>query len=573
MKILRINMTELSYKYEEIPKEQLLLGGRAMTSSIIAKEVPPNAHPLGPNNKLVLSNGILTGSMASSAERSSLGGKSPLTGGIKESNAGGTAGLYMGKLGLRAIIFEGKYDEFQTIHISEKGVKFENAADIVGKKISESSDILYEKYGKKDVSFYLIGVSGEMKMLTAAVTNPDKDNNPTRFYGRGGLGAVAGSKGIKAVVFDAKGAEKNRPMDRQRYNKVNKEYIMALRETPGTGQTFPELGTAALVKTTNALGALPTRNFSEGSFEKHENISGETMRETILERGGEGSTTHACMPGCMIRCSNIYADKDGKMVTSPIEYENIGLLGSNLGIGDLDQIVKLNLLCNEFGIDTIETGGALGVAMQAGVLEFGDFEGAYNLLLELGKGSPAGRIIGSGATTVGKIYGVTHIPAVKGQTMAAYDPRAIKGLGVTYATSPMGADHTAGQTIRTQVDHKKREGQVESSKNAQVNNMIYDMMGICYFAASAVAGKFEMLAELSSSYLGVEFTAEEIVQLAKDTLQKELEFNRACGFSPADDRLPEHFYVEENKASKTVFDLTDDELDSIGVASLEKVRV
>lgn len=406
-------------------------------------------------------------------------------------------------------------------------------------------------------------------MLTAAVANVDKDNNPTRFYGRGGLGAVAGAKGIKAVVFNAEGVERNRPADRERYRAALKTYINSLKETPVTSTFFPELGTAGTVKTTNKLGALPTRNFSTGSFEKHEAISGETMREVILERGGEGTPTHACMPGCMIRCSNVYPDEQGKMITTPIEYENIGLLGSNLGIGNLDQIAELNRLCNEYAVDTIETGAAIGVAMEAGVLSFGDFEGAKRLLEEVGAGTPMGRIIGSGATTVGKIYGVRKVPAVKGQALPAYDPRAIKGLGVTFATSPQGADHTAGQTLRAQINHHAKEGQIEASQKAQLVNTIFDMLGICYFASGAVAGRFDMLAELASAYVGVEYTGEDLVQLAKETNRLELAFNKEAGFSPADDRLPEHFYEEVNPASGTVFDFTDEELDILGVAGLQ----
>lgn len=402
-------------------------------------------------------------------------------------------------------------------------------------------------------------------MFTAALANADKDGSPTRFCGRGGLGAVAGAKGIKAVVFNDEGVERNRPKNPPLFKEAMKTYATWLRETPGTGKVFPELGTAAMVKTTNKLGALPTRNFSTGSFEKHEGISGETLREIILERGGEGTPTHACMPGCAIRCSNIYADKDGKAVTSPIEYENIGLLGSNLGIGDMDEVVELNLLCNELAVDTIETGAALGVAMEAGLVEFGDFAGAKQLLLEVEKGSPMGRIIGGGAELVGKIYGVRRVPAVKGQSFPAYDPRAIKGLGVTFATSPMGADHTAGQTIRAQVDHYSSQGQVEASREAQLVNTIYDCLGLCYFAASAVAGRFEMMAQLVSGYVGIEVTGDQIKQMAASTLKLEHAFNRAAGFTKAHDRLPEHFYEEQNPANGQVFDVDQREMESIGV--------
>ena len=253
------------------------------------------------------------------------------------------------------------------------------------------------------------------------------------------------------------------------------------------------------------------------------------------------------------------------MVTSPIEYENIGLLGSNLGIDDMDTIVELNRLCNEFGVDTIETGAAIGVAMEAGVAAFGDRQGAIKLLEEVGKGSPMGRILGGGADMVGKIYGIRKVPTVKGQAMPAYDPRAIKGLGVTFATSPQGADHTAGQTIRAQVNHLEAEGQVQASKDAQVVNTIYDLLGLCYFGASAVAGRFDLIASMVSGYVGVEVTADDIVEMAKETLRIEHAFNRAAGFTKAHDRLPEHFYLDENPASKTIFDVPEEELVSIGV--------
>ncbi|MCF6094919.1 hypothetical protein L1765_13205 [Microaerobacter geothermalis] len=563
MKILRIDMGQLSYQEEEVPAELLALGGRALTSKLVHDEVPATCHPLGPYNKLIMANGVLTGSLVSSAERSSIGGKSPLTGGIKESNAGGIAGLKMGRLGYRAIIFEGIRDDFYTVYINKDGVRFERADLLLGKRISEATNILYQTYGK-EIGFYLIGISGEFKMNTAAIANPDKDGSPTRFCGRGGLGAVAGSKGIKAVVLDDAGVERNRPKDPERFKESMKMYTTWLRETPGTAKVFPELGTAGLVKTTNKLGALPTRNFSTGSFEHYEAISGETLRETILERGGEGTATHACMPGCLIRCSNIYPDEEGKTVTSPIEYENIGLLGSNLGIGNLDQIAELNRLCNELAVDTIEIGAALGVAMDAGVISFGDVEGAKSILLDLEAGKPLGRIIGGGAALVGKIYGIRRVPVVKGQSMPAYDPRGIKGLGVTYATSPQGADHTAGQTIRAQVDHHSPEGQVEASRQAQEVNAIYDGLGLCYFSASAVAGRFEVMAQLVSGYIGMDITAEDIKNMGRLTLKWEHQFNRKAGFTKADDRLPEHFYIEENPANGQVFDVNQEELETIG---------
>ncbi|MCT8139187.1 aldehyde ferredoxin oxidoreductase [Anaerobacillus sp. CMMVII] len=563
MKIIRVYMNSLTVK-EEQAKEYRRLGGRALTSKIIHDEVPPTCHPLGSHNKLVFATGLLTGSGASSADRYSVGAKSPLTGGIKEANAGGITGLTMGKLGIKSLIFEGIRNDFQIIHLSQNGVKFIDATPILGKDLSEAANWLRDTFGKH-VAVWLIGVAGEQKMNLAAIAGQDKDGDPTRYNGRGGLGAVAGSKGVKAIVLDASGTEKNRPQNKEVFRYALKQYHSWLMETPGTAKVLPELGTSSLVETTNALGALPTRNFSVGSMENYKNITGETLRQTILERGGEGTPTHACMPGCIIRCSNVFVDKAGKKVTGPIEYENIGLLGSNLDISSLDDIAELNRLCNELGIDTIETGGALGVLMAQNVIAFGDAQGAMNALKEIKTGSPLGRIIGSGADIIGKIYGEPHVPTVKGQTMPAYDPRGVKGLGVTYATSPMGADHTAGQTVRVQIDHHSPEGQVEVSKKAQTVNTIWDHLGMCMFSSGAVQNRWDILGDLVSSYIGEPISGEDIVTIANETLKVEHAFNKKAGFTKANDKLPDYFYEEENAASKTVFDVPHDELETIGV--------
>lgn len=556
-------MKQLTVKEEESAKYSRL-GGRALTSKIIHDEVVPTCHPLGANNKLIFATGLLTGSGASSADRYSIGAKSPLTGGIKESNAGGITGLTLGKLGIKALVFENIRDDFKIVYISKDGVKFEDATPILGKDVSEAATWLQNKYGN-NVALWLIGAAGEQKMNLAAIAGQDKEGRATRYNGRGGLGAVAGSKGIKAIVLDPTGVEKNRPKDKELFKGSLKQYHGWLMETPGTAKVLPEQGTASLVETTNALGALPTRNFSTGSIEGYKNISGLALRETILERGGEGTPTHACMPGCIIRCSNVYVNKAGKTVTGPIEYENIGLLGSNLDITNLDDIAELNRICNEIGVDTIEAGGALGVLMAQNVIPFGDAIAAKNALEEVKMGSPLGRIIGSGADIIGKIYGEPHVPTTKGQTMPAYDPRAIKGLGVTYATSPMGADHTAGQTVRAQIDHHSKEGQVELSKNAQTINTVWDHLGLCMFTSGAVQNRWDILAELVTAYTGEQFTGDDIVKISNDTLKIEHAFNRAAGFSKANEKLPDYFYEEENEASKTVFDVPHEDLQKIGV--------
>jgi len=327
--------------------------------------------------------------------------------------------------------------------------------------------------------------------------------------------------------------------------------------------SYTKLGTAGLVNLTNSLGALPTRNFSTGSFEGAEEINGQKLYELITSRKGEGRPSHACMPGCLIRCSNVFPDENGKTIVSPIEYETIGLLGSNCGISSLDTIGKLNYLCNDIGLDTIDIGGAIGVAMEAGIIPFGDGEGAVKLLEEVQNDTYLGKIIGSGAAIAGEVLGVKRVPVAKGQVLAAYDPRAIKGLGVTYATSPMGGDHTAGQTLRSPVDHKKPEGQVEASRNAQIVNTLHDCIGTCFFVGGAIKGELQLLGDLMESMTGKPCSVEDMKQVAKDTLIRERRFNRGAGLNEADDRLPEFFYTEENPASGTVFDVPNEELKEV----------
>ena len=276
----------------------------------------------------------------------------------------------------------------------------------------------------------------------------------------------------------------------------------------------------------NSFGALPTSNFSVGQFEEVETISGEYMRDVILERGGDGEPTHACMPGCTIRCSNNYADADGKSIVSPLEYETIGLMGSNLGIGDLDTIAKLNWMVNDLGLDSIEIGAALGVAAKAGLMEFGDGERAVELIDEIRQNTPLGRLLGSGATITGKVLGVEQVPAVKGQAMSAYEPRAIKGTGVTYATSPQGADHTSGLTIRAKINHLDPNGQAAISRTTQINMAGYDTLGACIFAGFGFAAAPETIRDLLNSRYDWNVGADILQVLGRESLKLEREFNR-----------------------------------------------
>ncbi|HSF81037.1 MAG TPA: aldehyde ferredoxin oxidoreductase C-terminal domain-containing protein [Anaerolineales bacterium] len=563
MEIWRINVRKQEFQKEPTKESWIRSGGRGLLAHILLDEVNPTCEPLGPGNKLVFAPGLLVGHMLSSCDRISVGGKSPLTDGIKESNAGGSTGLHMTKLGIKALILEDKpeKDSWWVLHLSPKGARFEPARDLVGKGVYESAQILLDRYGDK-VAIALIGPGGEMRLSSAGIQNLDKDRVPARINARGGLGAVMGSKGLKAIVFDDSGGEKPPIAHLQAFRTAQKEFNRALMSHPQT-QVYADYGTAAMPRMSNGFGGLPTRNFSQGQFEEVEKISGEYMRQLLLNREGESETTHACMAGCTIRCSNIFGGEDGKAIVSPLEYETIGLLGSNLGISSLDTIARLNWEVNDLGLDTIEVGAALGVAAEAGLMDFGDGDKSMELLHEIRLGSTLGRVLGNGAVTTGRVLGVERVPAVKGQAMSAYEPRAIKGTGVTYATSPQGADHTCGLTIRAKIDHLDPKGQVELSRGIQVNMAGYDSLGACIFAGFGFAASPLTIRDLLNARYDWN-VGEDILQvIGRETIELEREFNRRAGFTPADDRLPEYMTREMLPPHNAVFDVPAKELDEI----------
>lgn len=563
MEIWRVNVKTQTLTREPIPESWSGLGGRGLIARILVDEVPGTAEPLGERAKLIFGPGLLVGHMLSSCDRISIGGKSPLTGGVKESNAGGSTGMAMTSLGMHALIIEGRPEKpgFHVLHLSRDGFRFDPADELVGLGVYEVAPRLLERYGDK-VAISLIGPGGEMQLAGAGIQNLDKDKIPSRIAARGGLGAVMGSKGLKAVVFDASGGEKPPLADPAAFRAAQKVYNQSLLNHPQTA-VYRDYGTASLVRICNTFACIPTRNFSQGQFEAAEAISGEVMRDTILRRGGKGETTHACMAGCIIRCSNIYAGENGDAIVSPVEYETIGLMGSNLGIDSLDAIARLNWEVNDLGLDSIETGAALGVAAEAGLWQFGDWQAALALLGEIRQGTPLGRTLGGGATLTGKVLGVRRVPAVKGQAIPAYDPRAIKGTGVTYATSPQGADHTAGLTLRAKVNHQDPNGQAALSKGVQFNQAGYDTLGACIFAGFGFAASPESIRDLLNARYGWQVGTDILQVFGRQTIALELEFNRRAGFTHADDRLPEWMTEEPLSPLNSVFDVSEHDLDTI----------
>ncbi len=562
-RVWRVNVAEGTVRRDPVPTEWERLGGRGLIARASLDEIDPTCDPLGPGNKLVWASGLLVGHMLSSCDRISVGGKSPLTGGIKESNAGGSTGLKLAYLGVKALILEGPLlsSGWWLLHLSADGGALQPAEDLAGLGVHEAAHRLLERFGNK-VGLALIGPGGEMRLQAAGIQNLDKDNEPSRINARGGLGALMGARRLKAVVIDSSQGEKPRLADAEGFKAAQKRFTQALMAHPQTA-IYRDFGTAGLAAMVDGFGALPTCNFSIGHFQGIEGITGEHMRDVLLARGKPSDTSHACMAGCTIRSSNVFGSADGEKIVSPLEYETIGLVGSNLGIGDLDQIAHLNAAIDDLGLDSIEVGAALGVAAEAGLMAFGDAAGARGLVDEIRKGTPLGRVLGSGAAMTGQVFGIRRVPVVKRQSMPSYDPRAIKGTGVTYATSPQGADHTAGLTVRAKVDHLKPEGQAELSRGVQINMAGYDCLGVCIFAGFGFASAPGVIRELLMARYSWDGGEEVLQDLGRQTLRMEREFNLAAGFTAVDDRIPEWMRTEPLPPHATVFDIPDEELDGL----------
>lgn len=564
MKIWRIEIQNKQHSIEEIPESWIHLGGRGLLAKVLLDEVNPTCDPLGPDNKLVFAPGLLVGHRLSSLDRISIGGKSPLTGGIKEANAGGRTGYQLAQLGIKALIIEGRPAEenWKIVYLNKDGVRFDDTDGIVGLGVYQSAAALTDRYGD-EAAIALIGPGGELKLRAAGIQNVDMDGSPSRIAARGGLGAVMGSKRIKAIVIDAAGGASPPIIDEPAFKDARKRYVTALVNHPQT-TSYADYGTAAMANMCNGFGGLPTRNFSEGTFEHVEKIGGEQLRNILLERGGVSKTTHACMAGCSIRCSNVFGDESGeKVVVAPVEYETIGLMGSNLGIDSLDVIARMNWEVNDLGLDSIEIGAALGVMCDAGLMSFGDGQRALELIAEIRNKTPLGRIVGNGAATTGQVFGVERVPVVKNQAISAYDPRAIKGTGVTYATTAQGADHTCGMTIRANIRHTQADGQVEHSREAQLKMAGYDSLGACIFAGFGFADALETIPDMVNARYGTNYGVGLLQELGREAIFYEREFNRRAGFTKADDRLPEWMTREPLPPHNTVFDVSEEDLDSV----------
>ena len=568
MKLIRVNMGSKTIAVEDVPQDYSGLGGRGLTAIMINAEVPPKCDPLGPDNKLIIAPGLLSGTSLPNTSRISIGAKSPLTGGIKESNAGGTVAAALGRLGITAVVIEGQAadGELSLLRIDQAG----EASLVAAEKYKEMRTYAFlekmlEVYGKKN-SVHCIGPDGEYRLTADSIQSSDVDGRPCRAAGRGGLGAVMGAKGLKALVVEQGGNSADAIADPDVFKEATKAFTKAVKAHPEPGQLMPNLGTAALVAPLNSMGAFPCFNARKGVMDGWEQISGEAMAELIKERGGK--TTHMGCAQCIVHCSNEFVDKDGKYVTGALEYETIWAMGGMTGIDDLDTIARLDFLCDNIGIDTMSSGVAVGVAMDAGYKEFGDRAAAIEMVEEIGKGTEFGKILGNGPAAVGKHFNHDRVPVVKGQGIAGYDPRAMLGNGVTFATSPMGADHTAGNVIglclQGKLDPLQAEGAVEISRNLQIAIAAFDCTGQCFMATVAAFDPEpgEAFRKLLSAKLGTQLGPEDFPgAMGVRVLKAEREFNKKAGFTNQDDRLPRFFYEEPLPPHNTVFTISDEEID------------
>lgn len=565
-KILRINLSSRLSEISAAPDVYTNLGGRGLSSRIISQEVPPDCDALGEANKLVIAAGTLAGTAFPNSGRLSIGAKSPLTGTIKEANAGGSAAQKLARLGIQAIVLEGVSDELTLIKVDNDGVAFIPAANLFMMGNVSCIEYCRKTYGDT-VCVISIGPAGEMGLKAAGVSVTSPDFLP-RMAARGGLGAVMGAKRVKAFIIDDTNGESVPIKDKPLFKASAKAFTQGITSHPLIGG-LKLFGTPILVGMVNEMGGLTTKNYSQGTFAGAEKISGEHIAELTNARPN-GQPSHRCMAGCVISCSNVFTDESGEPVVSGLEYETLALMGSNCLIDDIDVIARMNAVCNDVGVDTMDVGGAIAVAMEAGMIPWGDGKKALALVEEIARGTDAGRMIGNGCLFTGIKLGVERIPVVKGQCLSGYDPRVLKGTGVTYATSTQGADHTCGNAMPSPAnpgyDPSAASGQGQVSQFLQRYFAAIDTLGVCLFAALPPLDIPELhkhLIDCVGAVLDESLGEGYLMHLGEMVIAEERKFNEAAGFGRQDDRLPGFFSKETLAPGGGTFDVSETDLDQV----------
>jgi aldehyde:ferredoxin oxidoreductase len=545
-KMIRVNMTDQSVSVVDFPGEWKLLGGRGLSARILLEECDATCDPLGPDNVLVFAPGVLSGTAAPTSGRLSVGGKSPLTGGIKEANSGGNPAQHLTKLGYRAIIVTGQPADSERrygLDVDGDGARIVPADDLKGKwNYAACEEILHPRY-PKTASFILCGPAGELQLRGASVACTDQDNRyPARHAARGGLGAVMGSKGLKFVAVSPGRARVRAPANRKEYGDLIREYTKGYQGGP---QMF-QAGTAAIVPMANSLQTFPYKNRVSGQSPDVETLDGARINESFEERGG---SMHNCLTGCIVQCSNVVHDAEGNYKTSALEFETLTLLGANCAVASWEDVADLDRLCDDVGLDTIETGAALAVLMDSGGMEWGDAEAMKKVVADIAEAKGLGAVVGNGAAAVGEYTGHHRVPVVRGQAIPAWDPRPLKATGVSYASGPMGADHTAGLIVNPGMSEDEF---AIASQEVQLVNAVCDSSGFCQFLQPTL----DDIRAFYTHLYGEEVSREQIADQGWQILQEEWAFNERAGFTAADDVLPACMAEDAIGPAGVVFDVS-----------------
>ena len=550
-KLLRVDLTNGTIKEEEIPEEKMkmFLGARGLGSKYLADEIDPKIDPLSPENKLIFAPGPLSGTTAPTGGRYDVITKGPLTGTIAASNSGGFFGAEVKFAGYDMIIVEGRSEKPVYISIRDNDVKIEDASDLWGKDVYETTDLLLEKFGDKRARVACIGPAGEKLVRFAAIMN-DKD----RAAGRTGVGAVMGSKNLKAIVV--RGSKRVEVANPEEFKAVVKEKIDILKENGTTGQGLPTYGTKVLDNIINQNGLYPTYNFQTGVFEGTEPISGEALVDKYLVRN------KACF-ACPIGCGRVTRLPSGLEGEGP-EYETGWAFGADCGVSDLNAIVEANFICNKLGLDTISTGTTIAAAMELyekGYLpkemiekgpepRFGSSEAIVYYAWAIGNRKGLGDKLAEGSYRFADSLGHPELSmSVKKQELPAYDPRGAQGHGLEYATSNRGGCHVRGYMISPEIlgspeklDPQQIEGKDQWVKTFQDLTAVIDAAGLCLFTSFALG--LSDYADLVNAATGFNYKDEELLQVGERIWNLERVFNIKAGVGPEQDTLPKRLLEE-----------------------------
>lgn len=540
-KILDIDLSTRAITEAPLDREiaRLFLGGRGLGARLLWDLVGPGVDPLSPDNVLIFAAGPLTASGMQTSNRFSVSTKSPLTGTILDANSGGWWGMQFKRTGYDALIVRGRAQSRCWIEITPQGVQIQDASHLWGKGVFETTEILGQDNQKRNV--VCIGPAGENLSRMAAIMN-DRE----RSLARGGPGAVMGSKNLKAIVVE--GAEKNQPVDREKYRFMLYEIGKLIKASPLTSQALPEFGTAVMMNVMNEIGALPTRNFQQSQFEGAENISGEHLAETIL------SKNQACW-ACPIACTRVSKTEKGE--GEGPEYETAWSFGAQCGVDDLEAIFETNMICNDIGLDTISTGSTIACAMELAERGLLDSElrfGRADLLAETVRDVALRRGLGDEMAEgsyrfAEKHGGVEFSMSAKKMEMPAYDPRGMQGQGLLFATSNRGGCHMRGNMLGPEVlalprlvDRFANQGKAGIVANHQNTAAVNDSLVICKFAN--MAASLELFARMLGAISGMEFTSDDLMKVGERTWNIERLYNLREGFRRADDTLPRRLLEE-----------------------------